>query len=236
MERMKMSKAQFVQFLVNEVSGSQMVGVTTRIPVEMRKGRSKANRNPYYGRVERVKTRSLFFGWLDYERTINNRLERKECESDFKTQPMSGRKWLHYGKVERNKYDESRLYIRFYTKLNNPFTEVYLVDGAPATAEQIAVFQAAQGELTQALGKLMAISESYPDLKASQNFSALQSQLEGTENRITVARNNFNEVARQFNTLIRRFPTNLIANAMNAEKRAYFEATDGAEQAPKVQF
>ena len=111
-----------------------------------------------------------------------------------------------------------------------------VVDPTHATVEQIAAFQAAQGELTQALGKLMAISESYPDLKASQNFSALQSQLEGTENRITVARNNFNEVARQFNTLIRRFPTNLIANAMNAEKRAYFEATDGAEQAPKVQF
>ena len=111
-----------------------------------------------------------------------------------------------------------------------------LVDPTNATAEQMAAFQAAQGELTQALGRLMAISENYPDLKANQNFAALQSQLEGTENRITVARNNFNEVARQFNTMIRRFPTNIIANAMNAEKRAYFEATEGAEQAPKVQF
>ena len=111
-----------------------------------------------------------------------------------------------------------------------------LVDPTNATAEQIAAFQAAQGELSQALGRLMAISENYPDLKANQNFAALQSQLEGTENRITVARNNFNEVARQFNTMIRRFPTNIIANAMNAEKRAYFEATEGAEQAPKVQF
>jgi LemA protein len=111
-----------------------------------------------------------------------------------------------------------------------------VVDPTHATAEQMAAFQAAQGELTQALGRLMAISESYPDLKANQNFAALQSQLEGTENRITVARNNFNEVARQFNTMIRRFPTNIIANAMNAEKRAYFEATEGAEQAPKVQF
>lgn len=111
-----------------------------------------------------------------------------------------------------------------------------LVDPTNATAEQMAAFQAAQGELSQALGRLMAISENYPDLKANQNFAALQSQLEGTENRITVARNNFNEVARQFNTMIRRFPTNIIANAMNAEKRAYFEATEGAEQAPKVQF
>ena len=111
-----------------------------------------------------------------------------------------------------------------------------VVDPTNATADQMAAFQAAQGELSQALGRLMAISESYPDLKASANFSALQAQLEGTENRITVARNNFNEVARQFNTLIRRFPTNLIASAMNAEKRPYFEANPGAAQAPHVQF
>ena len=111
-----------------------------------------------------------------------------------------------------------------------------IVDPTNVTAEQIAAFQAAQGELSQALGRLMAISENYPDLKASQNFAALQSQLEGTENRITVARNNFNEMARQFNTMIRRFPTNLIANAMNAEKRPYFEANDGADKAPQVQF
>ena len=111
-----------------------------------------------------------------------------------------------------------------------------VVDPTNATSEQIAAFQAAQGELSQALGRLMAISESYPDLKANQNFSALQAQLEGTENRITVARNNFNEVARRFNTMIRRFPTNLIANAMGAEKRPYFAASEGAEQAPQVQF
>lgn len=111
-----------------------------------------------------------------------------------------------------------------------------VVDPTNATLEQMTAFQVAQGELSQALGRLMAISESYPDLKASANFSALQAQLEGTENRITVARNNFNEVARQFNTLIRRFPTNIIANAMNAEKRPYFEANPGADQAPQVQF
>jgi LemA protein len=111
-----------------------------------------------------------------------------------------------------------------------------VVDPTNATPAQLAAFQEAQGALTQALGRLMAISENYPDLKASANFSALQAQLEGTENRITVARNNFNETARQFNTLIRRFPTNLIANVMNAEKRSYFEASEGAEQVPKVQF
>ena len=111
-----------------------------------------------------------------------------------------------------------------------------VVDPTHATSEQIAAFQAAQGELSQALGKLLALSESYPDLKASENFKTLMSQLEGTENRITVARNNFNELARQFNTLIRRFPTNIIANMMNAEKRPYFEANEGAEIAPQVQF
>lgn len=111
-----------------------------------------------------------------------------------------------------------------------------VIDPTHATAEQIATFQAVQGELSQALGKLLALSESYPDLKASENFKTLMSQLEGTENRITVARNNFNELARQFNTLIRRFPTNIIANMMNAEKRPYFEANEGAEIAPQVQF
>ena len=111
-----------------------------------------------------------------------------------------------------------------------------MVDPTHATSEQIAAFQAAQGELSQALGRLIAISENYPDLKANQNFNNLQSQLEGTENRINVARNNFNEIARQFNTLIRRFPTNIVANWMGAEKRPYFEAATGADQAYQVQF
>lgn len=105
-----------------------------------------------------------------------------------------------------------------------------------ATPEQMAAYQAAQGELTQALGRLMAVAEAYPDLKANENFMNLQSQLEGTENRITVARNNFNEAARAYNTLIRRFPTNLIANMFGFEKRPYFEAQDGADQAPQVKF
>lgn len=110
------------------------------------------------------------------------------------------------------------------------------IDPTNATPEQLAAYQNAQGELSQALGRLLAISENYPDLKANENFKALQSQLEGTENRITVARNNFNETARTFNTIIRRFPTNIIANMMDAEKRPYFEANEGAEQVPQVQF
>lgn len=111
-----------------------------------------------------------------------------------------------------------------------------VIDPTNATAEQIASYQAAQGELTQALGRLMAVAEAYPDLKANENFMNLQSQLEGTENRITVARNNFNEVARAYNTMIRRFPTNVIASMFGFEKKPYFEAQDGAEVAPQVKF
>ena len=110
------------------------------------------------------------------------------------------------------------------------------IDPAKATPEQLMAFQNAQGELTQALGRLLALSESYPDLKANQNFLELQSQLEGTENRITVARNAFNEAARQFNTMIRRFPGNIVASMFGFEKKPYFEAEQGAEKAPKVEF
>ena len=111
-----------------------------------------------------------------------------------------------------------------------------VVNPTNATAEQIAAFQAAQGELSQALGRLMAISENYPDLKASQNFAALQSQLEGTENRISVARRDYNDASRQYNTSLRSFPKNILASLFGFEKRAYFEAQAGTEQAPSVQF
>jgi len=110
------------------------------------------------------------------------------------------------------------------------------IDPATATPEQLAAFQAAQGELSQALGKLLAIAENYPDLKANENFRDLQAQLEGTENRITIARQLFNESARNYNTLIRRFPNNIIAGAFGFEKKPYFEAEEGANKAPKVEF
>lgn len=110
------------------------------------------------------------------------------------------------------------------------------IDPSKATPEQLQAYQAAQGELSQALGRLLALSESYPDLKASQNFLELQSQLEGTENRIAVARNAFNEAAKQFNVRIRRFPGNIIAGMCGFEKKAYFEAEAGANKAPEVQF
>lgn len=110
------------------------------------------------------------------------------------------------------------------------------IDPSNATPEQLAAYQSAQGELSQALGRLMAVAESYPDLKANENFRDLQAQLEGTENRITVARQNFNEAAKEYNLKVRRFPGNIIAGLFGFEKKAYFEAEEGANKAPKVEF
>lgn len=110
------------------------------------------------------------------------------------------------------------------------------IDPANMTPEAMAQFQAAQGELSTALGKLMVVVERYPDLKANQNFLELQAQLEGTENRITVERQKFNEAAKSFNTLIRKFPKNIIAGMFGFERKEYFEAKEGAEEAPKVEF
>lgn len=103
-------------------------------------------------------------------------------------------------------------------------------------AEALAKFDQAQGELSSALSRLMAISENYPDLKANQNFRDLQTQLEGTENRISVERRKFNETARQFNTYIKMFPRNILSNLYGFEPVSYFEAQQGAETAPKVEF
>lgn len=110
------------------------------------------------------------------------------------------------------------------------------VDIDNLSEENIAKFQQAQGELGAALGRLMAIGEAYPDLKASQNFSELQAQLEGTENRIAVERKNYNEAARKYNTSIRVFPRNIIASMTGFTAKGYFEASEGAETAPKVEF
>lgn len=107
---------------------------------------------------------------------------------------------------------------------------------ADVTPEQLMAYQAAQGELSQALGRLLALAENYPDLKASQNFRDLQAQLEGTENRITVARNAFNEAAKAYNILIRKFPNNIVAGIFGFGPKAYFEADEGAEKAPVVEF
>ena len=104
------------------------------------------------------------------------------------------------------------------------------------TPEKLQAYQKAQGEIGAALGRLLAITENYPDLKANENFQALQAQLEGTENRISVERRKFNEIAKSYNTTIRRFPKNIIAGLFGFEKRPYFEAAEGSEKAPEVKF
>ncbi len=104
------------------------------------------------------------------------------------------------------------------------------------TPEKIAEYQAAQQQVRSALGRLIAIAENYPDLKANQNFLELQAQLEGTENRIAVARKEFNEIAQTYNISVRRFPANLVASIFGFDKKAYFEADEAASAAPVVAF
>ena len=108
--------------------------------------------------------------------------------------------------------------------------------GEEMTQEQLNQFQQAQGDLTSALNRLMVVVERYPELKADENFRQLQAQLEGTENRITTARMDFNNEAQQYNTKIRHFPTNICAGIFGFRQRPYFQAEAGAEQAPQVKF
>ena len=110
------------------------------------------------------------------------------------------------------------------------------VDAENLTPDELAKYQKAQGELGAALGKLLAITENYPELKANENFLSLQSQLEGTENRIAVERKKYNETARNYNTEIRQFPKNIVAGMFGFEKKPYFEAQESAQQAPVVAF
>ena len=110
------------------------------------------------------------------------------------------------------------------------------IDPTNLNEETMKQFQAAQGELSSALSRLMVVVERYPDLKANQNFMELQAQLEGTENRISVERKRFNEVAQNYNTNIRSFPTNILAGVFGFQPKAYFAAESGAEKAPTVEF
>lgn len=110
------------------------------------------------------------------------------------------------------------------------------VDASKLSEEQIAAFQKAQGELSSALSRLLAVSEAYPELKANENFKELQAQLEGTENRIAVERKNYNETAKHYNVKVRSFPTNLIAGMFGFGQKGYFQANEGAQNAPVVEF
>lgn len=110
------------------------------------------------------------------------------------------------------------------------------IDIEDLTPEKIEAYQKAQGAVGSALSRLLAVTENYPELKANENFKELQAQLEGTENRISVERRKFNETAREYNTIIRRFPKNIVASMFGFEKRPYFEAEEGSEKAPEVKF
>ena len=110
------------------------------------------------------------------------------------------------------------------------------IDPTKLDEESLKKFQSAQGELGNAIGRLLMITENYPDLKANENFKELQAQLEGTENRITVARKDFNDAAKSYNQSIRQFPKNILAGMFGFEKKSYFEAEAGSEKAPKVEF
>lgn len=110
------------------------------------------------------------------------------------------------------------------------------IDPSNLNEETLKRFQAAQGELSSALSRLMVVVERYPELKANQNFSELQAQLEGTENRISVERKRFNEIAQGYNTYIRRFPNNILSGMFGFQTKAYFSAESGAEKAPVVEF
>src|SRR5216117_1033572 len=107
---------------------------------------------------------------------------------------------------------------------------------APTDAAQLAQFQAAQGQLSNALSRLLLVSERYPELKANQNFLSLQAQLEGTENRISVERGNFNKTVQDYNIAVRSFPTNFVAGMLGFAPKPFFTAQPGAEKPPPVQF
>lgn len=110
------------------------------------------------------------------------------------------------------------------------------IDPTKLNESNIQQFQQAQDGLSSALSRLMVVVEKYPDLKANQNFMDLQAQLEGTENRIATERRNFNQAAQDYNTQIRRFPSNIFAGLFGFDKKAYFQAETGAEKAPEVKF
>ena len=110
------------------------------------------------------------------------------------------------------------------------------IDADDLTPEKLAEYQAAQGEVSQALGRLLAITEAYPDLKANEQFSELQAQLEGTENRIAEARRQYNEAVQTYNVSVRKFPNNIWAMIFSFDKKTPFAAEAGADKAPSVEF
>ncbi len=126
--------------------------------------------------------------------------------------------------------------LQSVTEARAQATSVNLDVGDLSDPQRLQQFQQAQQQLSGALGRLLAVSENYPELRATEAFRDLQAQLEGTENRITVARRDYNEAVRQYNTTVRQFPTVVVASLAGFDRRAAFEAEDGADEAPEVDF
>ena len=178
---------------------------------------------------------AIFF-YATYNGFVNREEGLKSAWSNVETQ------YQRRADLIPNLVNTVKGYAAHETQTLNEFTEARAratsinLSADDLTPERLAQFQRAQAEVRSALGRLIAVSESYPDLKANQNFLELQAQLEGTENRIAVARKDFNAAAQQYNVSVRRFPANLVARMFGFGQKPYFESAEGAAAAPQVTF
>ena len=178
---------------------------------------------------------AIFF-YATYNGFVNREEGLKSAWSNVETQ------YQRRADLIRNLVNTVKGYAAHETQTLNEVTEARAratsinLSADDLTPERLAQFQRAQAEVRSALGRLIAVSESYPDLKANQNFLELQAQLEGTENRIAVARKDFNAAAQQYNVSVRRFPANLVARMFGFGQKPYFESAEGAAAAPQVTF
>ena len=178
---------------------------------------------------------AIFF-YATYNGFVNREEGLKSAWSNVETQ------YQRRADLIPNLVNTVKVYAAHETQTLNEVTEARAratsinLSADDLTPERLAQFQRAQAEVRSALGRLIAVSESYPDLKANQNFLELQAQLEGTENRIAVARKDFNAAAQQYNVSVRRFPANLVARMFGFGQKPYFESAEGAAAAPQVTF
>ena len=178
---------------------------------------------------------AIFF-YATYNGFVNREEGLKSAWSNVETQ------YQRRADLFTNLFNTVKGYAAHETQTLNEVTEARAratsinLSADDLTPERLAQFQRAQAEVRSALGRLIAVSESYPDLKANQTFLELQAQLEGTENRIAVARKDFNAAAQQYNVSVRRFPANLVARMFGFGQKPYFESAEGAAAAPQVTF
>ena len=178
----------------------------------------------------------VFWGISTYNGLVNDQQEVEKAWANVETQYQRRADLIDnlvntvkgYAKHERETFEA----------VTNARTSVgsIKIDAENLDEEQLKKFQSAQNELSGALKSLIAVSENYPELKANENFLQLQSQLEGTENRIATVREDFNKVAKEYNTKIKQFPKNIFAGIFGFKEKPYFAAQAGAENAPKVSF